>query len=144
KAGREVIYQGYLRKDSFAGFSDFLVRAPGHSNSGDFQYEVWDSKLAKKPKPYFLIQLCCYAEMIETIQGCLPSQVAIVLGNKLIKTFRTEDYFYYYKSVKQRFLEFQENFDANIPPDWMDVSPYSRWKSLANELLEQRDDLVGV
>ncbi|MBX9721464.1 MAG: TM0106 family RecB-like putative nuclease, partial [Candidatus Obscuribacterales bacterium] len=144
KAGREVIYQGYLSNENFAGYSDFLIRTEGKSKLGDFNYEVWDSKLAKKAKPYFLVQLCCYAEMLETIQGILPNKIAVVLGDKEIRSFRTLDYYYYYKSLKQRFIEFQNNFDADKQPDWLDIGDYSRWKSIANEILEQRDDLIRI
>lgn len=144
QAGREVIYQGYLGKDNFAGYSDFLMRVSGVSKLGDFHYEVWDSKLAKKPKPYFLVQLCCYAEMLELIQGCLPANISIVLGNKEIKTFRTADYYFYYYSLKRRFLEFQEKFDPALAPEWLQLGQQSRWTSIANEILDKRDDLLRV
>ena len=67
KAGKEVITQGYLTMDKFGGFVDYLVRVPGASAFGDYHYEVWDTKLSKKLKPYFAVQLCCYVEMLETI-----------------------------------------------------------------------------
>ena len=35
-------------------------------------------------KPYFAIQLCCYAEMLENLQGIKPKNLAIVLGDKKI------------------------------------------------------------
>lgn len=143
KSGREIIYQGFLRMEQFAGLSDFLVRSAGASKLGDYHYEVWDSKLAKKPKPYFLVQLCCYAEMLELIQGRLPD-IAVVLGSKETKRFRTLDYYYYYLSLKKRFLEFQENFSIESPPEWMDVGAHSKWTEEAARLLEERDDLIRV
>ena len=73
--GVPVIYQGAIAYDGFAGYSDFLVRVPGPSQLGSFHYEVWDTKLAREPKPYYLIQLCCYAEMLEYIQGVRPPKL---------------------------------------------------------------------
>ncbi len=72
--GLEVIYQARLEGDEFAGYADFLSARRGSLQLGPYEYEVWDTKLARSPKPYFVIQLCCYAEMIESIQGCLPTQ----------------------------------------------------------------------
>ena len=45
---RETITQGYLVHESFAGFTDFLVKVDGQSILGDYHYEVWDTKLSKK------------------------------------------------------------------------------------------------
>ena len=31
------------------------------------RYQVWDTKLALSPKPYYAIQLCCYSEMLAAL-----------------------------------------------------------------------------
>ena len=49
-----IIYQAALGCGRFAGFADFLTL----DASG--RYQVWDTKLARSPKPYYAIQLCCY------------------------------------------------------------------------------------
>ena len=86
---REVIFQGYLSLPPFAGYTDFLVRTADSS-----LYEVWDTKLARKVKPYYLIQLCCYAEMLESVQGQRPECICVVLGTDKVKRFRTVDLFW--------------------------------------------------
>ena len=96
--GVEVIAQAYLQKDNFAGIADFLIKVHGESDFGDFHYEVWDTKLSKKTKPYFAIQLCSYAEMLENIQGIRPEKLAVVLGDKKIIELRTLDYYAYFNS----------------------------------------------
>ena len=80
-SGVDVIAQACLQLENFIGIADFLVKVPRKSNLGEYQYEVWDTKLSKKMKPYFAIQLCCYAEMLEKYQGLKPQKLAIVLGN---------------------------------------------------------------
>jgi uncharacterized protein len=61
KAG--VIYQAALANGQFAGFADFLML----DESG--QYQVWDTKLAHSPKPYYAIQLCCYSALLAEMTG---------------------------------------------------------------------------
>ena len=136
RAGHGVIYQGALALGSFAGIADFLVRVDGPSILGSYHYEVWDTKLARKPKPYFIIQLCCYAEMLEGIQGRLPSELQVVLGTKERRRFRTEDYFYYYRQLKLAFLDRQTRFELNEPPDVPGPKGLGRWSEHARKILE--------
>ncbi len=142
--GREVIYQGFLQADEFAGFSDFLIKVDGASELGDFHYEVWDTKLSKKAKPHFIIQLCCYAEMLECIQGRLPGSVRVVLGDFAQKEFRTHEYHHLYLRLKNSFLEFQGRFSKDHPPEDWTVSSHSRWKTVSEKFLEDRDHLSRV
>ncbi len=62
--GAEIIYQARLELDPFIGYADFLVRCDGASKLGDYHYEPWDTKLAKRPKPHYLVQLCTYVDML--------------------------------------------------------------------------------
>jgi len=82
RRGDDIVYQGYLENGEFAGYPDFLVRVDAPSSLGSWSYEPWDTKLARHAKPYFLIQLCCYAEMLEAVQGVRPRHLKIVLGAK--------------------------------------------------------------
>ena len=141
KDGRQIIYQGMLESGSFAGVADFLVRADGRSTLGGYHYEVWDTKLARKPKPYFIVQLCCYAEMLAAIQERLSVEVQLVLGTKERRRFRTEDYLYYYRHLKLAFLEQQHKFSPEEPPDIPGLKNLGRWSGHAAKILEEHDDL---
>jgi len=107
RRGEEIIYQGYLECDEFAGYPDFLVRVETPSNLGAWSYEPWDTKLARHTKPYFLVQLCCYAEMLERAQGVRPQHFRVVLGATDAEptVFRTDDFFYYYRALKDAFSD---------------------------------------
>jgi predicted RecB family nuclease len=142
--GHEVIFQAVLAKDEFAGKSDFLFRVNGASNLGDYHYEAWDTKLAKKAKPYFAMQLCCYSEMLEHIQGRLPEFFRVVLGDLTEKEFRTEDFINYYRHLKQSFLSFQRDFCKDNQPLDCTAGTFSPWKSVSEQILEERDDLSRV
>jgi len=81
QAGRPVIYQGELAGDDFTGITDFLVRVEGTSALGNYHYEVWDAKCVRVAQPAFLLQLCCYADLLEALQGRRPVRVWLVLGD---------------------------------------------------------------
>ncbi|MGA1342271.1 MAG: TM0106 family RecB-like putative nuclease [Hyphomonas sp.] len=143
KAGRGIITQAYLTMDRFAGKADFLVRVAGASLLGDFHYEVWDTKLSRKLKPYFAVQLCCYAEMLEGFQGRRPQQMAVVLGNNEKRELAVASHFAYYRELKRAFLAFHEDGEAPTP-DPAESSSHGDWSDLAKRLLEERDHLSQV
>jgi uncharacterized protein len=143
KAGRGIITQAYLTMDRFAGKADFLVKVPGASALGEFHYEVWDTKLSRKLKPYFAIQLCCYAEMLEGVQGRRPEQVAVVLGNNEKRELAVASHFAYYRALKENFLAFHEDDEAPTP-DPAESSSHGDWSDLAKRLLAERDHLSQV
>ena len=144
RSGVDVIAQAYLELDNFGGYADFLVRKSGKSKLGDFHYEVWDTKLSRKMKPYFAIQLCCYAEMLEQEQGIPSERVAIVLGDDRIAPLKTRSYVAYYNSLKSSFLNFQENWSVDHPPNPADSSSFDRWSNYAEQILAERRHLSLV
>ncbi len=144
-AGREFVYQGVLELPPFRGKADFLVRLDERAADGSFLYEVHDAKLAAKPKPYYLVQLCCYAEMLEAMQGTRPERVAVILGTGETRSFRTEDFRYHYLAVKAAFLEQMAAFRPDAEPPLPDPrADHKPWQSRADAYLEQVDHLVRV
>ncbi|MEK9685492.1 MAG: TM0106 family RecB-like putative nuclease [Rhodospirillaceae bacterium] len=144
KAGAEVIAQGYLERNNFGGYADFLIKVPIKSDLGDFSYEVWDTKLSKKLKPYFAVQLCCYAEMLETVQGILPTNISVVLGSQEIFPLRVSAYSAYYRSLKKAFLKYHDKWSPDEPADPAESRSYGRWSEYAEELLRDRRHLCMV
>jgi predicted RecB family nuclease len=148
RAGADIIYQAALVLNHFRGYADFLVKvknAEGQTSKlGDYHYEVWDTKLAKTVKPYFVIQLCMYSEMLEPMQGARPQRIVISLGNGLNEFLRTDDYFYYYRVLKNRFIESHKHFNPNQMPDPGDSTNYGRWSGYAQQLLIERDHLSQI
>jgi predicted RecB family nuclease len=145
-SARAYIYQAAISDphSNFHGVADFLVKVPGPSSLGDYHYEPWDTKLALKPKPYYIIQLCCYAEILQSIQAVLPATISVVLGSKDTKAFRTEDYYFYYKQLKARFLTQQAAFDPSQRPTPTGLDDHGRWSTIAKQILEEKDDLSRV
>ncbi|WP_133127776.1 TM0106 family RecB-like putative nuclease [Legionella nagasakiensis] len=144
QAGADVIYQAGLLLMSFKGFADFLIKVQGDSLLGNYHYEILDTKLAKTLKPQVIMQLCCYADLLEAMQGRRPKRLWIMLGDGTKQSIRTEDYFYYYLNLKDRFLQAHQFFNAHQPPDPADSEHWGGWSHYAEELLKQSDHLAQV
>lgn len=142
-----IIYQAKLQDGEFAGYADFIIL---DDETG--RYQIWDTKLARSPKPYYAIQLCCYSEMFAEITGeQMPKRFGIILGadasgiSERVE-FRVEDFIHYYRHLKENFLAMQALFDGDIEkrpiPD--PRAQHGRWQSYADAYLDERDHLVRV
>lgn len=143
-SGADVIYQAPLAILPFKGRADFLIKKEGKSKLGDFYYEVWDTKLARRVKVSFIVQLCCYAEMLAQIQGRKPDNIVVSIGTGEELHLRTNDYFYYYLINKRRFLQFHTEFDVHKRPDLLTSSSYGKWSNYAKKLQKKLDHLTLV
>ena len=147
QAGHAAIFHAVLTQADFCVQAGFLVRVDGVSVLGDYAYEVWETTLARVVKPELLIQLCCHADLLETLQGCRPKQIHIVLGNGEQQSFRTNDYVYYYRALKTAYVSFVEQssqVDNEHPPLPNLAGNNGRWQSHAEALLESADHLCRV
>jgi uncharacterized protein len=136
-----IIYQAALESGSFAGFADFLML----DASG--RYQVWDTKLARSPKPYYAIQLCCYSEMLPAVTGGqMPEKFGIILGSKDRVEFRVEDFIHYYHHIKSSFLAMQDGFTGKMTdrPEPLPRADHGRWASHAEKFFTDTDHLVQV
>ena len=137
-----IIYQGALQHGRFAGYSDFLTL---DENTG--LYQVWDTKLARSPKPYYAVQLCCYSEMLAPLLGGkMPPKFGIILGDKQRVEFRVEDFFHYYLRIKASFLAMNDGFAGNLAecPEPQPRAEHRRWTSHADAFFTKTDHLVQV
>jgi len=144
----KVLYQAALRGGGFEGYSDFITLGP------DNVYQIWDTKLARAPKPYFLIQLCAYTEMFAETTGESPAKkIGIILGppenegeeSERVE-FAFEDFRYYYENLKQRFFTLHNNFSGDIEtrPEPEPRADHGKWQEYVEELLKERDHLCRV
>jgi predicted RecB family nuclease len=142
--GAPVIFQGELRADPWMGIADFLHRMDGPCTLGTHFYEPWDTKLSRSAKPYFLLQLCAYAEMLEAMQGHRPEKFGFVFGDGTETSFRTDDVWHYYRRLKRSFEQFQRDWTDGVQPDPGLDRTHGRWSECAEKLLDERDDLSLV
>lgn len=104
QAGVEVVYQAVLLADGWLGIADFLLRVERPSALGGWSYEVADAKLARRAKPYFLLQLCGYSEAVARLQERDPERMHVVLGTREQQSFHYREYDAYFRDVRRRFL----------------------------------------
>ena len=136
-----IIYQAALQDGAFAGYADFLEL----DTSG--KYQVWDTKLALSPKPYYPIQLCCYSEMLAATTGQeMPERIGVILGNGDRVEFRVEDFIHYYRHIKNSFIAMQTAFSGNMDdcPEPLPRAEHGRWTSYAEKFFLDKDHLVQV
>ncbi|NCV88430.1 MAG: TM0106 family RecB-like putative nuclease, partial [Oxalobacteraceae bacterium] len=150
--GIPLIYQATFYQPPMLGYADFLRRVEKPSKLGSYSYEVVDTKLSKKSRAKFIIQLTFYADLLEQIQGVAPDHVYIVLGDGQEQRFVLSDYRYYYLTLKQRFLAFIANADKQGVQEVADAStPFPcdkcdlcHWRDRCNNWWEQTDHLSRV
>lgn len=137
---RPLIYQAALKNGRFQGYADFIELCP------DSGYLAWDTKLARSPKPYFIVQLCAYSEMIEQLTGRMPQRFGVILGSQDRVEYRVEEFIHYYRRVKANMLAMQDAFTGRLEdrPEPQPRADHGRWASHAERYFEETDHLVRV
>ena len=79
KQGVETIYQGVLKNDELVGIPDFLIKAPGYSELGNYYYFAVDIKGATTLKEKYLFQLASYSYLLGEIQSFTPLSGGLLL-----------------------------------------------------------------
>lgn len=148
--GADVIYQAALSQGPLDGYCDFLLRRDGASRLGPFHYEPLEAKLAHQAKPAAVIQLACYAAMLETVQGARVRVLHLALGNGERVRLNHADQRYFYDFLRQEFFAFQQDFDPEAMPEaepGVRLSPWgteARTRMLAADGLAQVADITAV
>lgn len=102
--GKRYIAQAMLTHDRLSGIADLLRRVEVPSNLGSYSYEVVDTKLGKKQKASYLLQLCFYGELLEQVQGIFPKYGYIVDGNGKEHRYNLTKCREYFKLLRDEFL----------------------------------------
>ena len=152
KQGVDLIYQATFVQAPMLGFADFLRKVDKPSKLGGHSYEIIDTKLSKKSRAKFIIQLAFYAELLEGIQGVAPEFVYIVLGDGKEERFQLSDYRYYYQSLKQRFVAFLTASEqqgvaqaaTSSTPFPCDKCDLCHWRDRCNDWWDETDHLTQV
>jgi predicted RecB family nuclease len=142
-SGADVVFQGALGDQQWSGYADFLQRVERPSSFGPWSYEVADTKLALSVHPYVILQLGTYSRLLRDVQGRLPDQMHIVLGDDSIKSFRCSDYSSYLAHITRRF---GGGFDAEAEslPWPVEYCSLCEWNRHCYLHLRDRDSLSLV
>jgi predicted RecB family nuclease len=104
-SGADVVYQGTLEEGTWGGRSDFLVKVEKASLFGSWSYEAVEAKLARSARANALLQLCFYSDILAKIQGVVPRQMHVVLGDSKVESFAVARYIAYFRKVRNDFLK---------------------------------------
>jgi uncharacterized protein len=144
RAGPEVIYQAAFYRDGLRGHADFLLRVERPSDLGDFSYEVADTKLARRAKPYFIIQLCFYSELLAAVQGVEPERIHVILGNREQHSFRLAEFSAYFRHVRDTFLAALSDGLPDTYPEPVEHCKVCRWRGTCEARWIEDDHLSLV
>ena len=144
RGGAEVVYQATFLRDGLRGHADFLFRVDRPSDLGDFSYEVADTKLARRAKPYFVLQLCFYSELLAAAQGVEPERIHVILGNEEQRTFRLLEFSSYFRRVRTAFLAALTDGGQSTYPEPVAHCTVCRWRAVCDEQWERDDHLSLV
>ena len=126
--GDRIIYQATFLASGWRGHADFLVRIDEPSPAFPWSYEPADAKLARHAKAGAILQLCAYAEMVSKIQQSLPEHIHLILGGPgaPVHKFRLDDFFAYYRWLKDEFLAAVSANPPTFPPHATYPEPVER------------------
>lgn len=114
-SGAEVVFQAALSGGMWHGYADFLERVPAPSALGNYSYEAVDTKLKRKTDPSHVLQLYLYSRLLADIQGRMPEQAHVQLGNGQRANFRLNEYSDYAKQLIARLEQFVGNPSITRP-----------------------------
>jgi predicted RecB family nuclease len=144
RAGPDVIYQATFFRDGLRGHADFLFRVDRPSDLGDYSYEVADTKLARRAKPYFILQLCFYSELLAAAQGVEPERIHVILGSGEQHSFRLAEFSAYFRRVRDGFLAELDDPGRDTYPEPVSHCSICRWRSACDERRVADDHLSLV
>jgi predicted RecB family nuclease len=80
--GEELIYQGVLIHEGFAGIPDLLEKHSGKSKFGDWYYTATDIKQGLSAKDKYVEQIVFYSFLLGLVQGYEPAFASLILGDE--------------------------------------------------------------
>lgn len=140
----DVVFQAAFFDGEFQGFADFLtLNAAG-------EYEVNDTKLARKAKITALLQLAAYVHQLELNSVPVSKTVRLLLGDGTTSEHHVDDIMPVFLKRRERLLEIirerEAAFDAQgAPVGWNDENYTACGKcEVCAEQLLPHDDLLQV
>ena len=145
--GHPIIVQGAFRLNAWVGRTDILRRIDTPSDLGAWSYEVIDTKLARETKGGTVLQLCLYAELVDSVQGLTPAYSYVVApwSDYEPQIFRMDDFAAYYRRVRAGLARAIEEHDGSaIYPDPTTHCDICRWQDRCDQRRRADDHLSLV
>ena len=143
-AGHDIVYQAAFLEPPWHGFADFLRRVDKPSSLGEFSYEPVDTKLALRPSPEHVIQLCTYADMLESVQGVRPDLVHVALGDGSEVSLRLADFDHFYRRARHNLEAYIARSPETSVPEPCAMCGTCKWRDRCGQEWERVDHLSQV
>jgi hypothetical protein len=128
----------------FRGYADFLIKVNTESDLGSWSYEVYDTKIARNPKPLYVLQITAYSEMLGKIKGSLPTALLVLTPYAKAHTLKVNefiDYFIYFFIIRLSIYIFETILIAFTPSECSlaahqnhNADTYEEWREAAEKL----------
>lgn len=142
--GPDVIYQMPLIHEGIRGIADFLIRVEGQA--GEATYEPVDAKLVREAaKPGHVLQLCFYADAIESLTGSRPRHLHLWLGSGRMETLTADDYLSYWNRLRSQLSLVLGNEARELTdPEPCNHCDFCEFTSLCTDQWRERDSLIYI
>jgi len=141
--GFDFIHQASLCNAEMRGSADLLRRIEAPSLLGDWSYIPIECKLASKPRTTFLVQASAYCELLTPVLGQRPDHFELYLGGGRFQRYRSDQFWAWYLSLRQRYRVFREAFDPQQVPEDR-PGDHGGWTAWIDQRLAEQRDLMLV
>ena len=129
KKGFDLIYKAYFIENNFRGEADFLMKTNEKSEIGNYNYEVYDTKITKNLKPKHVLQITSYSHLISKITGVLPKFMYLIDGKNDYHSYKVNEFLDYFNFTKSKFENFISNHEnENLYPEQCSHCNFCIWQ----------------
>ncbi len=143
--GIDVIVQATLVSGMWGGIADILIKVPGKSKFGDWQYEVQDTKLTLNTRASTILQLCLYTDLLTEMQGVAPEKFHVIrpVDDFKAESYRFDDFKAYYRRSKKNFEKTISNPPQQTYPEPAEHCGVCNWWKVC-DTRRHDDDYISL
>jgi predicted RecB family nuclease len=144
REGADVLFQATFFDGRFVGFADFIMRTE-NVRTGELEYEIYDTKLARHEKITALLQLAAYGDQLDQLGIPVGDEVHLLLGDGRTSTHRLGDILPVYRRRRARLQRLiDERFTEGAPTEWGDprYTACGRCANCSEQVTAHRDVLL--
>ena len=139
----DFVSQTFLNSEKLYGVADYLMKVSSKSDLGNFSYEPVEIKLATFEKPSYILQSIAYCELLNDVLGKIPENFHLHLGGGKFKTFKTKDYYDWYKNIVDKYEKFLSKFSIDDPLEYL-PGDHGKWNKFVQKKLKEKGDIIQV
>jgi len=134
KDGYDLIYKAFFIDLHFRGEVDFLIKTKEKSKIGDYNYDVYDTKITRNLKPNHVLQVTGYSYLVSKITGSLPNKMFLIDGTNKVNEFKVHEFYEYFIYTKLKFDEFLKITKKNLYPEKCKHCEICNWKDVCQDI----------